>query len=284
MDASGQITDSLTRAIELANSDKWDDACIEANEAVSLIQAARAAAGKDVCAPEYTLARLILAKTQMTIEHVNDAAELFMSVTIPSEEGETRFKLSWSSFAIMAAIAVLASSRTTREDIIKTFTDSQTSCCREHFDCDPFPLFRRLGKRFRECQFREAVAIFDQIAMDPDVTRMLSQPLLKKSRTRFRNLCLSEMTHCFQSISIDDLMNEFNMAETDLVNSLEELIPEANSKIRDYRIDMMNRQILRYEQESLLQPAAEEVGSAMQNLFLLHYRNGAMQNNMRIDH
>jgi hypothetical protein len=284
MDATGEIAGKLTRGIEQANEENWDDACFMANETVALIQAARAAAGKDVFAAENTLARLILANSQMTQENVQDAAELFMGITIPSEDEENRFKLSWSSFAIKAGIAVFASPKTTRDDIIITLTDSQKSCCREHFDSDPFPIFRRLGKRFRECEFREALAIFDQLAADIHVNTLISENMLKQSKKRFRDLCVSEMTHCFQIIPMGTLMNEFNLTESELLTCLEELITAPESKLRDYRVDMMKRQITRYDQESLLHSAAEEVSSAMQNLLLLHYRKCAMQINMRVDH
>jgi hypothetical protein len=274
------ICTELDKAYTFYNDGKHGEAFATAHEALSLIVASRRT--KDMHADELNHVKLLIGLCELSYDRLDRAAEYFIDCTIPSEESETKLIFSWTKIATLAALVILGSSKANRSQILETLTDSRKSCCKAHFDTDPFPSLRKMGKDLSECAFKNAIQGLDLVLGDDNVSCVFNEETRNTIRQRFTDFCLEQMVTCFQAVAFQDLQDELGISEGGLIQRLETLIASETGALRLYRIDMRDSRVVRVGEPSHLRTALRNIDAAADNIRVIQLRKCVAAYDLRV--
>ena len=167
--------------------------------------------------------------------------------------------------------------------MISVLTDSVKSPAKEFFDSDAFAVMKQIGIAVSECQFGRARSLLKEIAQTSTMTNVKDQ--IEATSLSFTKFAVRELVSCYSQVRLSEIANELSITDQQLIAFLEELIPEHESKIGAYRIDMRTRTLTRRELTDALREmeTAANIDITLRELQMLCLRRSIADNNIAVE-
>jgi len=275
-----ELEEKLVEVKGLIGNNQFAEAAAGASEIIALVRAMRVLTS-NVHEHELKIATVLLAIAEMNQAAFERAADAFLALKIDTEELLPGTKWTAKAIAVMAVLAVISSSTSSRITISTTLTDAVKSCVRFHFDDDPFPLIIELGTSMKTCNFERAINQIENLVETSVVKSVVAEPTISQIKQSVLDVCLIQLLSCHSRIRLSDLANELRLSEDSLIRRLESLILTGKGGLSSHRIDLQHRCV--QADAGCSESSYRYLQEALGNMEILTFRKSLAQANIRIE-